>query len=90
MEYLEKEALNNSAQPPLADPEILPETTKTEDNAYTPEEKVAEISLDYILTEEGKGDNISGNKQKRNNGDTEDETNMKRPKVPLQPLKPTE
>ena len=49
---------------------------------------MADISLDYTFTEEGKGDNISGNKQKRNDGDTKDETNMKRPKVPLQPFKP--
>ncbi len=90
MEYPEKEALNNSAQPPLAVPEILPEITQTEDNAYTPEEKAADISLDYILTKEGKGDNIGGNKEKGNDGDTKDETNMKRLKVPLQPLKPTE
>ena len=83
-------ATYNSAQQSLADLEILPEITQTEDNGDTPEEKAAEISLDYILTEEGKGDNISGNKEKRNDGDTKDETNMKRPKVPLQPLKPTE
>ena len=89
MEYPEKKTLNNSAQPPLADPEILPEITQTKDNADTPEGKATDISLDYTLTEEGKGDNISGNKEKRNNGDTEDETNMKRPKVPRQPLKPT-
>jgi hypothetical protein len=50
---------------------------------------VADISLDYTLTEEGKEDNIGGNNEKRNDGDTDDETNMKRPKVPLQPLKPT-
>ena len=36
MEYLEKEALNNLAQAPMADPEILPEVTQTEDNADIP------------------------------------------------------
>jgi hypothetical protein len=89
MEYPNKEALNNSAQQPLADPEILPDITQTEDNVDTPVGNVADISLDYTLTDEGKGDNISGNKEKRNDGDTEDETNLKKPKVPLQPLKPT-
>jgi hypothetical protein len=51
---------------------------------------MADISLDYTLTEEGKGVNISGNKEKHNDGDTKDETNLKRLKVPLQPIKPRE
>ena len=90
VKYPGKEALNNSAQPPLADPEILSEITQMEDNADTSEGKVAYISLDYTLTEEGKGDTIIGNKEKRNDGGTEDETNSKRLKAPLRPLKPTE
>jgi hypothetical protein len=89
LENPEKVALSNSVQPPLADPEILPEITQTEDNADTPEEKAADISLDYTHTEP-QGDNISGNNEKRNDGDTEDATKMKRPNVPLQPTKPTE
>ena len=60
------------------------------DNVDTPEGNVADVSLDYTLTDEGKGHNINGNKQKHNDGDTKDETNLKRPKVPLQPLKSTE
>ena len=35
VEYPQKKAPNNSTQPPLADPEILPEITQTEDNADT-------------------------------------------------------
>ena len=69
MEYHEKEALNNSSQPPLADPEILPEITQTEDNAHNPEGKVADLSLAYTFTDEAKEDNISGNKEKRSDGD---------------------
>ena len=46
VENHEKDALNNSAQPPLADPEILPEIAHTEDNADTPKENAADISLD--------------------------------------------
>jgi hypothetical protein len=38
------------------DPEILP------DKVTTPGEDVAELSQDFTLSEEGKGDNISGNK----------------------------
>jgi len=53
----------------LADAEIFPEVTQTEENAETPEGKVADISLHYTLTEERKGDNISGNKEQRNDGD---------------------
>jgi len=90
LEYQEKKALNISAQSSLANPQILPEITQTEDNVDTREGNVAYISLDYILTDKGKRDKISGNKEKRNDGDTEDETHLQRPKVLLQPLKPTE
>ncbi len=37
------------------------------------------------LSEEGEGENISGNKELRNEADLEDESNSKRPKVPLPP-----
>jgi hypothetical protein len=43
----------------------------------------ANTSLDYPLSEEGEGDNISGNKELRKNGDDEDENRSKRAKVPL-------
>jgi hypothetical protein len=38
-----------------------------------------------MLSEEGEGDNISGNKELRGEGEHEDETNSKRPKVFLIP-----
>ena len=43
------------------------------------------MSLDFTLSEEGEGDNISGNKELRGDAEHEDETNSKRPKVPLRP-----
>ena len=46
---------------------------------------MAEISKDYILSEEREGDNINGNKELQNEGDNEDESNSKRAKGPLQP-----
>jgi hypothetical protein len=70
VENPEMEALNNSAQPPLADPEILPEIIQTEDDADSPEEKAADISLYYTLTEELQGDNNIGYRDKRNDGGT--------------------
>ena len=50
---------------------------------------MAEVSLDYTLTDEGEGDNICGNKELRDEAEHEDENNSKRPKVPLNP-EPTE
>jgi hypothetical protein len=49
----------------LADPEILPEITETVEKADIPNGDVAAISLDNTLTEEGEGENISGNKELR-------------------------
>jgi hypothetical protein len=51
----------------------------------TPEGDVAEVSLDYTLSEEGVEDIINGNKELRGEGEHEDETNSKRPNVPLHP-----
>ncbi len=68
-----------------ADPEILPEAGNTTYKENTPEGDVAEASHDYTLSEEGEGDSISGNKELRGEGEHEDETNSKRPKVPLHP-----
>ena len=51
----------------------------------TLEGDTAQVSLDYTLSEEGEGDNISGNEELRGETEHEDETNSKRPKVPLQP-----
>ena len=42
--------------------------------------------MDYTLSEEGEGDNISGNKELRDEAEHEDENNSKRPKVPLNPV----
>ena len=66
------------------DPEILPDTAETE-KVTTPEGDVAEISMDYTLSEEGEGegDNISGNKELRGETANEDETDSKRLKQPL-------
>ena len=58
-------------------PEILP------DKVTTPEGDVTELSQDFTLSE-GEGDNISGNKELRNDKDDEDENNSKMVKVPLQ------
>jgi hypothetical protein len=44
------------------DPEILPEASETPNKVNTLEGEAAEISQDYTLSEEGEGDNISGNK----------------------------
>jgi hypothetical protein len=61
-----------------------------DEKADTPESYVVDISLDYTLSKEGEGDSISGNKELREEGNTIDETNSKRPKVPLQPINTTE
>ena len=50
----------------------------------TPKEDVADASLDFTLSEEREGDNISGNKELRAT-EHEDETNSKRLKTPLHP-----
>ena len=42
--------------------------------------------MDYIFSEEGEGDNISGNKELRDDAEHEDENNSKRLKVPLNPI----
>jgi hypothetical protein len=41
--------------------------------------------MDYTLSEEGEGDNISGNKELIKQGDNASENNSKRPKGPLLP-----
>ena len=60
------------------DSEILPE------KVTTPEGEVTELSQDYILSEEGEGDNISGNEELRKEKNDEDENTSKRAKVPPQ------
>ena len=70
----------------MADPKILRKAEQTTDKVTTPEGGVAELSLDYTLSEEGEGDNISGNKELKDAADREDESNFKRPKVPLPPV----
>ena len=79
-----KDKLPDPAQIPDKDPEILPDTAETE-KVTTPEGDVAEISMDYTLSEEGEGegDNISGNKELRGETANEDETDSKRLKQPL-------
>ncbi len=47
---------------------------------------MAEGSADFTLSEEGEGDNISGHKELLEESEYEDESNSKRPKVPLHPL----
>ena len=44
------------------------------------------ILSNFTLSEEGEGDNISGNKELRDGAEHEDENNSKRPKVPLNPV----
>jgi hypothetical protein len=67
------------------DPKILPEASETPDKVNTPKEENAEISHDFTLSEEGDGDNISGNKELRKEGNDEDENNSKRAKGLPQP-----
>ena len=69
----------------MQNPELLPEIGNTIDKVNTLEGDIAEVSLDYTLSEEGEGDNISGNKELQGETKHEDETNSKRPKVPPQP-----
>jgi hypothetical protein len=67
------------------DPEVLPEVEDPENILNILEGDTAEGSIDLTLTKEGEKDNISGNKELRDHTKHEDETNSKRPKVPLQP-----
>ena len=69
----------------MHDPEELPNAVDTIDKLNTPEGDAANVSLDFTLSEEGEGDNISGNKDFRGESEHEDETNSKRPKAPLHP-----
>ncbi len=48
----------------------------------THEGEVTELSQDFTLSDEGEGDNISGNKELRDDKDIEDENKSKRVKVP--------
>jgi hypothetical protein len=74
--------LPDPTQIPETDPKILPDSVTTH-KVTTPEGDVAEASLDYTLSEEGEGDNISGNKELRDEAEHEDENNSKRLKQPL-------
>jgi hypothetical protein len=77
-----KDQLLDPTQNPDKDPEILPDTTRTE-KVTTPEGDVAEASMDSTLSEEVEGDNISGNKELRDEAQHEDENISKRLKQPL-------
>ena len=68
------------------DPEVLRDATDTENKVNTPEGDVAEVYLDFTPTDEEDGDNISGNKELRDDTNQEDETNSKRLKLLLHPL----
>jgi len=80
-----KDTLPVPSETTEADPEILPNAGNTTNKVNTPKGGVVEVSRGYTLSEEGEGDNISGNKELRGEGEHEDETNSKRPKVPLHP-----
>ncbi len=67
------------------DLEILTKAGDKVTRAKNPEEDVAEVFLYFTLSEEGEGDNISGNKELRDEAEHEDDANSKRPKVPLHP-----
>jgi hypothetical protein len=51
----------NPAHTSAVDPDILLEAGETTHGVNTPKGDVAEISLDFTFSEEGEGDNISGN-----------------------------
>ncbi len=68
------------------DPEHLPGAEYPTNGVYTPEDDMAEGSADFTLSEEGEGDNLSGHKELLEESEHEDESNSKRPKVPLHPL----
>jgi hypothetical protein len=59
-----KDKLPDPSQIPVVEQDILLET-ETPNKVTTTGGDVAEVSLDYTLTEEGEGDNISGNKKLR-------------------------
>jgi len=80
-----KDTLPDPNQTTEAYLEILPDAGQTTEKVITPEGDVVEISFAYTLSEEGEGDNISGNKELWNDAENEDETSSKRPKVPLLP-----
>jgi hypothetical protein len=69
-------------QTELQDPEILLEVEDTTTRVTTPKGDVADASLDFTLSEEEEGDNISGNKKLRATKH-KDETNLERLKTPL-------
>ena len=64
------------------DPKILPYVSTGAKNETIPPREDPTGSADLTLFEEGKCDNISVNNELRADGDDEDETNSKRPKVP--------
>ena len=68
---------------PNEDLEVLLDATEIPDNVQTPEEEAANLSQYFTLSEEGEGDNISGNKELHKDGADEDENNSKRAKGPL-------
>jgi hypothetical protein len=72
-----KETLPDPSQTNETDPEILPKAGVTTDKVSTPEGDAAYAS------EEGEGDNISGNKELRDEVEHKDENNSTRLKVPL-------
>jgi hypothetical protein len=68
----------------MQDPEVLPDAVDTTARANPREGDDVEAPLDSTLSEEGEGDNISGNKELWAS-EPEDETISKRLKVPLHP-----
>jgi len=54
--------LPDPSQTKETNPEILPKAGEMTGKVTTPEGYVEDASLDYTLSEEGEGDNISGNK----------------------------
>jgi hypothetical protein len=81
-----KDTLPDPSQTPKVDLDILPKAEQTTEKVTTPEERVAKASLDFTLSEEGEGDNLSGNKQLQDEAEHEDESSSKMPKVSLNPV----
>jgi hypothetical protein len=75
---------------PNVDLEVPPDLEVTSTTATNIDGDIAAASVDFTLSEEGEGDIINGNKELRTEGDDEDETNSKRPKVPLTGDEPAE
>ena len=73
----------------IPDPKVLLDVGVEGTKTSTLKGNAVNIFLDYTLSEEGEGDNISGIKELRANGHNEDDTNSKRPKVPLTPTDTT-